>query len=72
MTIDTVSLTDIGTSLVAIETEVAANQASIRYHQAEIGKLYDKNEALSELAKTLIKSALPLTLNVGTRKQVLP
>lgn len=67
MALDTISISDVGTSLVAIENEVKANQATIRYYQEQIGSLYDKNETLSELAKTLIKGALHSTLNIGNR-----
>jgi len=66
MSLDTVSLSDIGTSLVAIEKEIIANNSSIKYYQALISDLHDKNESLNELAKTLIKAAIPATLNVGS------
>jgi hypothetical protein len=67
MSIDTVSLSDIGQSLVTIEAEIKSNQASIAYYQREIDVMHDKNAALADLAKALIKGALPLTLNVGRR-----
>jgi len=65
MSLDTVSLSDIGQSLVAIETEIRTNNSNIKYYQSLITELHDKNESLNELAKTLIKAAIPATLNVG-------
>jgi hypothetical protein len=65
MSLDTISISDIGKSLVAIEAEVASNNNSIKYYQAEIGKLHDKNASLNELAKTVIRAAIPATLSVG-------
>jgi hypothetical protein len=70
MSLDTVSLSELGTSLVAIEQEIRANQEMIAHYKKLCGDYSTKNEALSELAKTLIKNALPLTLTVGTRSQV--
>ncbi len=67
MTLDTVCHSDIASSLVAIEKEIIANNSSIKYYQALISDLHDKNESLNNLAKSLIKAAIPATLNVGSR-----
>lgn len=61
MALDTVSLSDIGQSLVAIEAEVAANNSSIAYYKDLIGKLHDKNDALVKLSRDLFKMNCPLS-----------
>lgn len=62
MTIETISLSDIGKSLLEIEQEIAANNNSIGYYNESIAKMEAKNTALRDLAGSILKSALPLTL----------
>ena len=69
MSLDTVSLSDIGQSLVAIETEIAANNASIRYYASEQALLLNKNDALRKLAETLLRNAIPLTLGFSPNER---
>ncbi len=63
MALDTVSLSDIGTSLVAIENEIAANQSQIQYYQAQCKTLAIKNETLQAVAKSLLMNAIPKTMD---------
>lgn len=62
MALDTVSISDIGTSLVAIETEIKSNCSGIDYHRECIKQYQHKNTALKELAQCLVKTAVPITL----------
>lgn len=67
MALDTVSLSDIGTSLLAIEAEVSANNASINYYKSQIGDLRDKNDALVKLSRELFKMNCPLTYGYSSK-----
>lgn len=61
MSLDTVSISDVGTSLLAIEQEMKANLSSIRYYNECIAELELKNNALKEMTRSLLLTALPLT-----------
>jgi hypothetical protein len=63
MALDTVLLSDIGQSLVAIENEIIANQAQIQYYQAQAKALAIKNETLQAVAKSLLMNAIPKTMD---------
>lgn len=62
MALDTVSISDIGASLIAIENEIKANISSIDYHRQCIEQYKQKNTALKDMAQTLIRNAMPITL----------
>lgn len=63
MTLETVSLSDIGQSLVAIEAEIENNNSSIAYYLAVIEKARLKNKALQQLAKAILVNAVPKTMD---------
>lgn len=63
MTIETVSLSDIGQSLVAIEAEIKANEGSIRYYTDLVRDLSVKNETLRAVAKAILVNACPKALD---------
>lgn len=62
MAIETVSISDIGASLIAIETEIKSNISSIEYHKQCIEQYKQKNSALKDMAQVLIRNAMPVTL----------
>lgn len=61
---DTISLSDLGQSLIAIEKEIKSNHSSIQYYRDCIGELRDKNEALAELAKNILRTSTPRTCQI--------
>ena len=50
----TIDLSDIGQSLLAIDTEIQGNLSSIKYYQEQISELQRKNTALQDTAETLM------------------
>lgn len=62
MALDTVSISDIGASLIAIENEIKSNISSIDYHMQCIEQYKKKNTALKDMAQVLIRNAMPITL----------
>jgi hypothetical protein len=67
MSLDTVSLSDVGQSLVAIEAEIKSNQESIAYHRNIINEFQDKNEALAGVARSLLLNSCPRLVAIGSR-----
>lgn len=63
MALDTISLSDIGQSLLAIEAEIKTNKSSIAYHQEQIAAYHMKNETLKGIAQALLEGAIPVTLS---------
>ena len=61
MALDTVSISDVGASLIAIEAEFKSNLSSIQYHKETIAQYEVKNNALKELMRSLLLTALPNT-----------
>lgn len=64
MALDTVSISDIGTSLIAIEAEIAANNSSIAYYNKQVQEYQNKNDMLREVVQALLKNAIPLSLGM--------
>ena len=63
MALDTISLSDIGQSLVAIETEIKSNISTIAYYKEQIVALSIKNETLQGVAKAILNTACPKTMD---------
>lgn len=59
MALETISLSDIGLSLVAIEAEVRSNMNSISYHKEQIASYESRNKAMNDLATLLLKMNAP-------------
>ena len=50
----TINLSDIGQSLVAIETAIKSNSSNIKYYEEMIQQMHAKNEALRATANTIL------------------
>lgn len=59
MALDTVSLSDIGQSLVAIEAEITSNLSTVKYYSEQIAALKLKNETLHQVGKALLVNSIP-------------
>lgn len=60
MTIDTISLSDIGKSLCQIEEEIKQNEAHITWNQKEAIAYEEKNKRLKQLALEILRQANPV------------
>lgn len=61
MSLDQISISDLGKSLLEIEAEIAQNHSQIAYMQTQIGLLRDKNDVLVRLSQDLCKLNIPRT-----------
>lgn len=60
MSVDNISLSDIGKSLCQIEDEIKSNESSISYHQKVIVEYEEKNKRLKQLALEILRQANPI------------
>ena len=60
MTIETITLSDIGKTLCEIEAEFRSNEENIRFYQKNIQEREEKNKRLKQLALELIRQANPI------------
>ena len=60
MSLETISLSDIGKSLCEIENEIKSNESSIKYYQGLIPEYEEKNRRLKQLALEILRQANPI------------
>ena len=60
MSVDNISLSDIGKSLCQIEEEIKSNESNISYYQKSILEYEEKNKRLKQLALEILRQANPI------------
>lgn len=60
MSVDNISLSDIGKSLCQIEEEIKSNESNISYYQKSILEYEEKNKRLKQLALEILRQANPV------------
>ena len=60
MSLDTISLSDIGKSLCQIEEEIKSNESNILYYQKCQLEMEEKNKRLKQLALEILRQANPI------------
>lgn len=60
MSIDNISLSDIGKSLCQIEEEIKSNENQIHWYQKSILEYEEKNKRLKQLALEILRQANPV------------
>lgn len=60
MSVDNISLSDIGKSLCQIEEEIKNNESQIQWYQKEMLAYEEKNKRLKQLALEILRQANPV------------
>ena len=60
MSLDNITLSDLGKSLCQIEEEIKSNESNVRYYQSCVQEYEEKNKRLKQLALELLRQANPI------------
>lgn len=67
MSLEQISISDLGKSLLEIEAEIAQNNSQIAYMKSQIAAYQDKNDVLVRLSQDICKLNIPITYHYSNK-----